>query len=113
MEFSEPKVLTDFTRLDEIARLRCIAWEDSPFPNSINFTKYPNGFTDSLDMDSIHFYAVNQENEIIAAARLTMLEDLSQLPYPKIFTSYPSWPMERPFLFYARLVIHPAYRKKD
>ncbi|MDE3252714.1 MAG: hypothetical protein KGO92_07890 [Bacteroidota bacterium] len=98
--------------MDEIAMLRCVAWENSPFPNSINFTKYPNGFTDILDKDSLHFFSVNQQDEIIAAARLTRLEDLTQLPYPKIFTSYPLWPVERPFLFYSRLVIHPAYRKK-
>lgn len=108
----EPKILTDITRLDEIFRLRCLAWENSPFPNSINFTKYPNGFSDTLDDRSIHFYSTNLKGKIIGAARLTTLNNLEDLPYPKIFTSFDIWPTERPFLFYSRLVIHPEYRKQ-
>jgi len=109
---NEPTILTNRTRLEEIFRLRCLAWENSPFPNSINFTKYPNGFQDILDESSIHFYSTNQKDEIIAAARLTVLNSLEALPYPKIFTSFDIWPSERPFLFYSRLVIHPEYRKQ-
>jgi hypothetical protein len=109
---NEPKILTDITRLDEIFRLRCLAWENSPFPNSINFTKYPNGFSDTLDYRSVHFYSTNLKEEIIGAARLTTLNNLEDLPYPKIFTSFNIWPTERPFLFYSRLVIHPDYRKQ-
>ncbi len=109
--FTEPTILSDFTRLPEIYNLRCVAWENGPFPNSINFTNYPNGFQDKLDVQSIHFFSTNWHDEIIAAARLTVLHHFEDLPYPKIFTSFSDYPRERPFLFYSRLVIHPAYRK--
>ena len=109
--FTEPTILQDHQRLDEIFRLRCLAWENSPFPSAINFSNYPNGFEERIDKDSIHYYCLNQNDEVIAAARLTLLNSLEDLPYPKLFTSLRIWPNERPFLFYSRLVIHPDYRK--
>jgi hypothetical protein len=111
LQYTEPDILTDVHRLDEIYKLRCTAWEQSPYPNSINFEKFPNGYSDTLDEKSIHFVSFNSSNEIIAASRLTVLHHFEDLPYPKIFTSVNDWPKERPFLFYSRLVIHPNYRK--
>jgi len=111
ISFSEPAILKNPQRLDEICKLRCLAWENSPFPSAINFVNYPNGYEDALDKKSIHFYSVNQNDEIIGSARLTILNSLDELPYPKVFTTFKVWPAERPFLFYSRLVIHPDYRK--
>jgi hypothetical protein len=109
--FTEPAILTGEERLEEIYKLRCLAWENSPNPGSINFTKYPKGFFDHLDKKSIHFFSVNERNEIIAASRITIVNAFEELPYPAIFKMYKSWPSERPFLFFSRLVIHPGYRK--
>lgn len=110
--YTEPDILQDHSRLNEIYKLRCIAWEQSPYPNSINFEKFPNGYSDTLDDRSIHFVSFGSSNEIIAASRLTVLHDFEELPYPKIFTNVKHWPYQRPFLFYSRLVIHPNYRKQ-
>lgn len=106
-----PTILTDHSRLDEIYRLRVLAWENSPGKDSINSTKYPDGYRDHLEERSIHYIATNCNNEIIGAARLTVCHSLDELPYPGIFKAYENQlPPERPFLFYSRLVLHPAYR---
>jgi hypothetical protein len=106
-----PTILTDHTRLDEIYRLRVLAWENSPGKDSINSTKYPDGYRDQLEEKSIHYIATNTNDEIIGAARLTVCHSLDELPYPGIFKAYENQlPPERPFLLYSRLVLHPAYR---
>lgn len=106
-----PTVLTDHSRLAEIYRLRVLAWENSPGKTDINSTKYPDGYRDRLEERSIHYIATNTKNEIIGAARLTVCHTFDELPYSGIFKAYESQlPLERPFLFYSRLVLHPAYR---
>jgi hypothetical protein len=106
-----PTILTDHSRLDEIYRLRVLAWENSPGKDSINSTKYPDGYRDQLEEKSIHYIATNAKDEIIGAARLNVCHSLDELPYPGIFKAYENQlPPERPFLFYSRLVLHPAYR---
>lgn len=109
--YSMPQILGDQTRLPEIYRLRCLAWQNSPSAHLINFKKYPDGFQDTIDLQSLHFCSVNQQDEIIGAARLTLAHRFEELPYSKIFSVTDHWPAERPFLYYSRLVIHPGYRK--
>lgn len=109
--YTEPTILTNFTRLQEIYKLRCTAWEVSPYPDGVNFKNYPNGFSEELDKTSIHFVSFNEEDKIIAASRLTIISDFSELPYPDVFTLFSDYPKEKPFLFYFRLVIHPDYRE--
>lgn len=111
MTNNEPTILTDLTRLQEIYNLRCLAWENGPYPDGVNFKNYPNGFYEKIDEKSIHFVIYNGDKEIIAASRLTHIQEFEELPYPKVFTSFSVYPNERPFLFYSRLVIHPNYRK--
>lgn len=108
--FTEPEILTDQSRLQEIFDLRVYAWENSPSPTSINRETYPNGFFDKLDETAIHWVSLDDEGKIIAAARLAIINDVAELSYPQIFENV-RLPDERPFLFYSRLVIHPDYRK--
>lgn len=110
--YSEPTILEDKSRLQEIYNLRVFAWENSPGKENVNAEKYPNGYRDNLEDISIHIISTNEIGEIIGAARLTVCDSLDQLPYPGIFKAYEHlMPKERPFLFYSRLVIHPDYRK--
>ena len=108
--FTEPQLLADKSRLQEIFDLRVYAWENSPSPVNINKRTYPNGLFDKLDQSAIHKVSYNKNNEIIAAERVNILHDLKELPYPEQFMNV-SLPDERPFLYSSRLVIHPDYRK--
>lgn len=111
-DYSPVTVLTDHSRLPEIYRLRVLAWENSPGKDSINSTKYPDGYRDHLEERSIHYISTNSNDEIIGAARLTVCQSYDELPYPGIFKAYEDkLPKERPFAFYSRLVLHPEYRK--
>lgn len=109
-KFTEPQILTDKSRLQEIFDLRVYAWENSPSPANINRETYPNGFFDKLDEMAIHWVSFDADGKIIAAARLAIINDVNELPYPQIIANV-ELPTERPFLFYSRLVIHPEYRK--
>lgn len=108
--FTEPQILTDKSRLQEIFDLRVYAWENSPSPANINKETYPNGFFDKLDEMAIHWVSFDENGKIIASARLAIINDVNELPYPQIFANI-GLPSQRPFLFYSRLVIHPDYRK--
>lgn len=110
MTFTEPEILVDRTRLPEIYHLRVFAWENSPSPASIDRKNYPNGFFDSLDKNAVHWVSYDDSGRIIAAARLAIIQNIEDLPYPRIFDHF-ELPPDRPFLLYSRLVIHPDYRK--
>ena len=109
---SEPFLLNDPGRLPEIYSLRTYAWENSPGRANVNSVKYPNGYRDVSDERSIHFICTDQD-EIIAAARLSLCDEITELPYHQVFDPYlDQIPLGVPFLFYSRLVIHPEYRKR-
>lgn len=107
----EAKLLKDKNRLNEIFLLRCLAWDSSPSSYAINFKKFPEGYKDNLEDNSLHYIVENQENEIIAAARISIINEFEDLPYYKMFSLFNEWPPHRPFAFYSRLVIHPENRK--
>lgn len=112
--FTEPQLLTDKSRLQEIFDLRVFCWENSPGKENINSTKFPNGYFDHLEEKSIHIISTDSNNNIIGAARLTVCNSLDELPYSGIFKVFQNKiPSDIPFLFYSRLVIHPNYRKTD
>ncbi|MBX7173962.1 MAG: hypothetical protein K1X72_23530 [Pyrinomonadaceae bacterium] len=108
--FTEPEVLTDKSRLQEIFDLRVYAWEKSPSPVNINRKTYPNGLFDKFDQSAIHKVSYNEKNEIIAAERVNIIHNLEDLPHPEQFANI-DLPDKRPFLYSSRLVIHPEYRK--
>lgn len=110
-KFTEPEILIDKSRLPEIFDLRVFAWENSPSTSNINRENFPNGLFDRLDETAIHWVSLDEAGGIVAAARLAAVNDVSELPFPKIFAGL-ELPPERPFLYYSRLVIHPDYRKQ-
>ncbi|MBC7862215.1 MAG: hypothetical protein IAF38_04520 [Bacteroidia bacterium] len=105
-------LLTDLSRLQEIFELRVIAWSDKE-GSKINSHSHPKGWSDSLDQSSLHWIIENENKDIIAAARLTELQSLNDLPYPGIFKRYfTDKTLSSPFCFYSKQVIHPGYRGK-
>lgn len=96
--FTEPEILTDKSRLQEIFDLRVYAWEKSPSPFNINRKTYPNGLFDKLDETAIHKVSYNEKNDIIAAERVNIIHDLNELPHPEQFANV-SFPESRPFLY--------------
>lgn len=104
------KELTDMSRLDEIFQLRVRAYEHSDQRPYINSATFPKGFYDELDNKCSHFIIEN-EDRIIACARLIRLRSLSQIPFYKLKTrvlsSDSSW-----FWYYSRIAIDPDYMKR-
>jgi predicted GNAT family N-acyltransferase len=74
-------MLNDLTRLPEIYQLRVEAWEASPNAYIINQAKYPAGFADEFDEDSIHLIALSADDEIVSACRLTVFKSMLNYPY--------------------------------
>jgi len=109
---SKIKLLRDQSRLREIYDLRVRAWENSPSKNMINKTLFPNGWFDSADKDSLIWYLANNQNEFIATARLSYLENLNQLLDIGIDTKNLSIPINEPFGLLSRLAIEKNYRGK-
>lgn len=103
--------LTDIAKLEEIGKLRCLAWEMSKHPNHISFKNYPNGFIEPIDKRATHYYTLNSNNEIVAAIRFSIINDVNELVHPEFYTTLENMPAERPFMHVSRLVIHPDYRK--
>ena len=76
--------LNDFTRLNEVYDLRVRAWEESQGSFIINQVKFPHGFKDEFDDESIHLVALNSEEQIVSACRLTIFDSLKNYPYIKL-----------------------------
>ena len=111
---NEPKILVNKSRLQEIYDLRVLAWENSPGKENVNSMKYPSGYADELENKSTHIIVTDKRDKIIGAARLTVCNDIDELPYPGIFKPFEHlMPSDRPFLFYSRLVVHPEFRKTE
>lgn len=108
---SEPFLLKDKTRLQEIYDLRVDVWENSEKNEFVNRKIFPNGWFDDLDETAYHWVITNNENKIIAAARLNIFDSLETFPYYK-FISHLNIPQYTPFGFFSRLVIHKDYQGK-
>lgn len=109
----QPAILIDKTRLPEIYRLRVLAWEHSERSAIINSTKFPEGWSDELDATASHFI-VEDGGQIIAAARLNILNDICLLP--AIFQSAvdkQGIALTLPFAFFSRLCVHPDFRNQN
>ena len=83
-ELSAPILLTDKSRLQEIYELRVLCWENSKHSNIINHQKYPNGFKDEFDEESIHLIITHADGQIVAACRVTIFDSLLKFPYVDI-----------------------------
>ena len=105
MILSAPAITHSDNDLKRIYRLRVTAWRESGL---ISSDRYPEGWSDELDQQAIHWVIKHSKN-IVAAARLNILESLDELPYPGVFQDY-EIPNLNPIAFYSRLVAHPDYR---
>ncbi len=108
-DFTLPEILTDNERLTEVYKLRTIAWADLPSPTPINTETFPDGFKDPLDEKGVHWVANDADGDMIAAARVAVLNSLEELPYWKIFERF-ELPAARPFLLYSHRCTMPEYR---
>jgi len=104
-----PFILTDKSRFQEIYDLRVAAWENSDRSSSINKDNYPNGWYESIDETAIHFVIENENKEIAASARISLHNNIDELPYPLAFKKF-ELPTQKPFAFYSRLVVSPSSR---
>ncbi|PIY08303.1 MAG: hypothetical protein COZ18_13025 [Flexibacter sp. CG_4_10_14_3_um_filter_32_15] len=106
------QLLSDKLKLQEIYDLRVNAYENSEQAAHVNKTIYPKGWSDDLDEKEGAFHWVIMDNDkIIAAARLVTLESLDETDGE--FENYTHFiPLERPFVYWSRLVVHPDYRRQ-
>ena len=104
-----PKLLTDKSRLQEIYDLRVDVWENSEKSEFVNRQLFPKGWFDDLDDTGFHLFIADDQNKIIAAARLNLFNTLNDFPYYK-FISHLNIPAITPFAFYSRLVVDPSFQ---
>jgi predicted GNAT family N-acyltransferase len=102
------KVLVNSSRLQEIYDLRLAVWEDSGKNEFVNRALFPNGWYDELDETAIHWVTVNNQNKIVASARLNLFHSIEAFPYYSSIR-YLAFPTGL-FAFFSRLVVHPQYR---
>ena len=104
--------LHNSNRLNDIYNLRVLSYENSPKSNLINSQTYPNGMFDSLDSNknTLH-WIVEDNNIIVASARLAILDDIGDIKDVKETIDINKIPNTRPFAYFSRLVILEDYRK--
>ena len=106
-----PQLVTDDSLLKEVYDLRLNVWEHSGNTEFVNRNLYPDGWYDELDETAYHWIVVNDENKIIASARLNLFYSFADFPYHLSVQKF-LLPQKWPFAFYSRLVVHPDYRQK-
>lgn len=104
------KALNNPFCLQEIYDLRLAVWEHSGVNEFVNRKLFPHGWRDKLDETALHWVTFNQQNKIVASARLNVFHSIKDSPY---FDSirHLEFPGEIPFAFFSRLVVHPQYRQ--
>lgn len=100
------KLLSDRSRLQEIYDLRVAAWENSGRIGAINRITFPYGWSEEIDKEAFHFVVIAESKKIVASARISLHNNLDELPYPSAFEKF-KLPADRPFAFYSRLVVSP------
>ena len=105
----EPILLTDSTRLSEIYNFRVDVWGQHEKSQIVNRRLFPNGWKDELDECAFHWIITNEEDKLIAAARLNIFNSAEEFPY-HCCTRHLSMPMQKPFALFSRLVVLPEYR---
>ncbi len=101
-----PVYLLDRSILKSLYKLRVDAWSEY---KHINHTSFPDGWHDSLDLTAHHWY-IEVNRNIIASARLNIVNYLTEIPYGKVFEQFQD-DLMFPLIFYSKLVIHPSYQK--
>lgn len=105
----KPILLTDSTRLQEIYNFRVDVWGQHEKSGIVNRRLFPNGWKDELDETAFHWIITEEENTLIAAARLNIFNSTEEFPY-HCCTRHLSMPVEKPFALFSRLVVLPEYR---
>ncbi len=106
------KLLSDKSQLQEIYDLRVNAYENSEQVAHVNKIIYPNGWSDDLDeKEDVFHWVIMDNNKIVASARLIILENLEETDGEFQDHTF-LLPLERPFVYWGRLVVHQDYRKK-
>ena len=103
------RLLTHASQLQEVCDLRIEAWQHSGKTEFVNKQLFPKGWYDELDSTALHWITVNDEQKIVAAARLNLFCSLEAFPYYNAIRHL-SIPATVPFAFFSRLVVHPHYR---
>ena len=104
-----PTILADKSRLQEIYDLRVTAYEHSAKSVYVNWKTFPNGLLDDLDeLDTTIHWIIEDNNKIVASARLAILENI--VDTHEDFDRF-ELPAAKPFAYWSRLVVHPDYRR--
>jgi hypothetical protein len=105
--FSLPQLLEDYTKISEIEALRWKCWQPYLEPNQ---EVYPDSVKDAFDWCSIHFVCTDEFGSIIGANRITVLQNIDELPFSAILDKslYP----QGNIAYFSRLVVDPLFRKK-
>lgn len=107
-----PKLLTDKSRLQEIYDLRVSAWENSGKTEVINRHFFPNGWSDDLDDAAHHWVITNEQDHIIAAARLNVFNSCDRSGHCAVKRDCNALATGT-CGFLGRLVIHPHYQHRS
>lgn len=103
--------LQDTQKLQEIYELRVEVWERSPGSSIVNRNLFPSGWKDEMDDHAMHAVIFNKDQKIIAAARLNILNQITDLNCYK-YLKHLTLPDTIPFAYYSRLVVSVAYQSK-
>lgn len=96
-------------RIDEIGRLRFIAWQTEKGFNAAFFSK--GYWIDELDEVSF-LWAITHNNKVIASARLSIHKEMGFIPWNEYIPGEARDKIIFPAASINRLVVHPAYREK-
>lgn len=108
LPYSDPVQLSSLESIHEIEQLRLASWSYYyPYLKELN----PCMHRDALDFISVHFISYDLQGRVVAANRITILEDVSQLPFSKLLNQS-LYPEQVPFAYFSKLVVHPEYRKQ-
>jgi len=108
LPYSDPVQLTDLENIRKIEQLRLASWSYYyPYLKEL----HPGLYRDALDYISVHFVSYDLQGKLVAANRITILEDIGQLPFAGLLNTS-LYPEKVPFAYFSKLVVHPEYRKQ-
>jgi predicted GNAT family N-acyltransferase len=93
--------------IEEISRLRILAWKNEEGINPDFFSKAQ--WVEEIDKTAMH-WAVFKDKVLIASARLSIHDDLKTVPYGEILAKVPDANFKFPLATLNRLVVHPEFR---
>jgi len=105
------KIITsnDYNFMQRIGKLRADVWNEEgvSLPNICK----NNMLLDELDHDEAKHFVVFKDDELIAAARLTLHHSLTEMPSAEDFAPY-DLALELPYGYLSRLVVKKSFRNQ-